>query len=80
MYWGYAIPFSAVAHCTGLAKLLGLNIPQIELLAIWVGGMHCVIVTKLFGARFFWGGGFKHAPQKVGGNKKYIYLGLGSYR
>ncbi len=37
---------------------VGLNIPGIELLAIWVGGMHCVIVTKLCGAPFFWGGGF----------------------
>ncbi len=32
---------------------VGLNIPQIELLAIWVGGMHCVIVTKLWGAQIF---------------------------
>ncbi len=49
---------------------MGLNIPQIELLVIWVGGMHCVIVTKLCGARFFGDArGFKHAPPKVGGNK-----------
>jgi len=33
---------------------VGLNIPQIELWAIWVGGMHCVIVTKLWGAQIFW--------------------------
>ena len=39
---------------------MGLNIPQIELLAIWVGGMHCVIVTKLWGAQIFGVGGFKH--------------------
>ena len=39
---------------------MGLNIPQIELLAIWVGGMHCVIVTKLCGAQIFGVGGFKH--------------------
>ena len=32
---------------------VGLNIPQIEVLAIWVGGMHCVIVTKLWGAQIF---------------------------
>ena len=32
---------------------VGLNIPQIELLAIWVRGMHCVIVTKLWGAQIF---------------------------
>jgi hypothetical protein len=56
----------ATARCR---NRVGLNIPQIKLLAIWVGGMHCVIVTKLCGARFFGGGGFKHAPQKVGGNK-----------
>jgi hypothetical protein len=48
---------------------VGLNIPQIKLLAIWVGGMHCVIVKKVCGAHFFGGGGFKHAPPKVGGNK-----------
>jgi len=39
---------------------VGLNIPQIKLLAIWVGGMHCVIVTKLCGAKIFGAGGFKH--------------------
>ena len=33
------------------------------------GGGHCLIVTKVCGARFFWGGGFKHAPPKVGDNK-----------
>jgi hypothetical protein len=32
---------------------VGLNIPQIELLVIWVVGMHCVIVTKLWGAQIF---------------------------
>ena len=39
----------------GCGTRVGLNIPQIELLAIWGGGVHCVIVTKLFGV-----GGFKH--------------------
>ena len=39
---------------------VGLNIPQIKLLAIWVGEMHCVIVTKLCGAQIFGVGGFKH--------------------
>jgi len=39
---------------------VGLNIPQIELWAIWVGGTHCVIVTKLWGAQIFGVGGFKH--------------------
>jgi len=39
---------------------VGLNIPQIELLAIWVGEMHCVIVTKLCAAQIFGVGGFKH--------------------
>jgi len=39
---------------------VGLNIPQIELLAIWVGGMHCVIVTKLCCAQICGVGGFKH--------------------
>ena len=43
-----------------VAIRVGLNIPQIELLAIWVGGMHCVIVTKLWGAQIFRVGGFKH--------------------
>jgi len=39
---------------------VGLNIPQIKLLAIWVGGMLCVIVTKLSGAQIVGVGGFKH--------------------
>ena len=44
----------------GCGTRVGLNIPQIKLLAIWVGGMHCVIVTKLWGAQIFGVGGFKH--------------------
>ena len=36
-----------------VAIRVGVNIPQIEMLAIWVGGMHCVIVTKLWGAQIF---------------------------
>ena len=43
-----------------MSTRVGLNIPQIKLLAIWVGGMHCVIVTKLCGAQIFGVGGFKH--------------------
>ena len=44
---------------------VGLNTPQIELLAIWVGGMHCVIVTKLWGTQIFGVGGFKHPYDKI---------------
>ena len=39
---------------------MDLNTPQIKLLAIWVGGMHCVIVIKLLGTQIFGVGGFKH--------------------
>ena len=48
---------------------VGLNIPQIKLLVIWVGGMHCVIVTKLCGARFLGVVGLNMPPQKLGAIK-----------
>jgi hypothetical protein len=48
-------------RATSHSSRVGLNIPQIELLAICVvGGKHCVIVTKLCGAQIFGVGGFKH--------------------
>jgi hypothetical protein len=50
---------------------VGLNIPQIELLAIWVGGRHCVIVTKLCGAQIFVVGGFKHPYLLVPSNHTF---------
>ena len=50
---------------------VGLNIPQIELLAIWVGGMHCVIVIKLCGAQIFVVGGFKDPYDIVPSNHTF---------
>jgi hypothetical protein len=48
---------------------VGLNTPQIKLLAIWVGGMHCVIVKKLCGAHFFGVVGLNMPPKNLGAIK-----------
>ncbi len=39
-YQSYDFSFWFEVHCR-----VGLNITQIELLAIFLGGMHCIIVT-----------------------------------
>jgi len=62
-----------LCHC--IVNRVGLNIPKIELLAIWVGGMHCVIVTKLWGAQIFGVGGFKH-PYHILPTPKYLSIPL----
>jgi len=50
---------------------VGLNIPQIELLAIWVGGMHFVIVTKLWGAQIF---GVVGLNNRITPQNTYLFL------
>ena len=48
-----SLPWTLAANSMVSVNRVGVNIPQIELLAIWVGGMHCVIMTKLWGAQIF---------------------------